>query len=220
MARPIRCLITAGPTREFFDPVRFLSNPSSGKMGYALAAAAVAKGCDTTLISGPVSLPTPVGIKRIDVITGDDMFVAVESQFEQCDLLIMTAAVMDYRPEVLEKQKIKKTDSGLNIRLLPVRDILKTMGWKKRHQCVVGFAAETDSVIDYAKRKLHEKNCDFLVANQVGVEGLGFGTDQNLVWLLNPLGNGEQIGPDDKTAIASVLMERFLEHMKGSGDYA
>ncbi|MDP0494838.1 MAG: phosphopantothenoylcysteine decarboxylase, partial [Verrucomicrobiota bacterium JB024] len=156
-ASPIRCLITAGPTREFFDPVRYISNPSSGKMGYALAAAARTAGWQVELISGPVALPAPEGVGVVPVVTGRDMLKAVRERFPACDILIKVAAVCDMRPKHLYPHKVKKDALSLTVEFEPVEDILKTVAADKRPgQIVVGFAAETQDVEEYARRKLFE----------------------------------------------------------------
>ncbi len=205
----IRCIISAGPTREYFDPVRFLSNPSSGKMGYALAEASVNCGWETTLISGPVSLKVPIGLDYHRVGTASEMFEKIDFFFNQCDILIMTAAVMDYKPKEYSTNKLKKTGQSIVVELESVIDILKTVAAKKSNQLVVGFAAETIDIEKYAFKKLKEKNCDFVVANDVGKIGSGFESDTNTVSLVNQNGNIEIIGPNTKKFIATELINRF-----------
>lgn len=207
-ASTIRCLITAGPTREFFDPVRFLSNPSTGKMGFALAEAARDAGWSVILVSGPVALPPPPGLELLNVVTGEEMYEATARHFPTCDILIMTAAVMDYRPREKSPQKVKKDRLTLTIEMEPTRDILKTLGWQKTHQVVVGFAAETENVESYAWEKLRAKNCDFLVANQVGGPSGGFAADDNTIHLLGRDGSRETLGPDSKTNLARIIIAR------------
>lgn len=213
---PIRCLISAGPTREYFDPVRFLSNPSSGKMGYALAEAAASLGWFVNLVSGPVALECPPGCLRTSVVTGQEMFDAVNGLFPECDILIMTAAVMDYRPVERSTAKIKKDQLSMNIEMEPTTDILKTVTQQKTRQMVVGFAAETNDVEAYALRKMEEKRCDFIVANQVGQPGQGFESDTNRVLLLGPDGLHKVIGPDSKRAIAAELVSFFNSKLRNS----
>jgi phosphopantothenoylcysteine decarboxylase/phosphopantothenate--cysteine ligase len=204
----IRCLVSAGPTREFFDPVRFISNPSSGKMGYAIAAAAVAQGWAVTLVSGPVSLPCPAGVERVEVVSAEDMFHAVDSRFDACDILIMSAAVSDYRPKTRSDHKVKKDKLELVVEMEPTLDILKTVAARKRTtQYVVGFAAETNDVETYARGKMLAKNCDMMVANNVGQPGAGFMSDSNRVILLRRDGAREEIGPCPKTEIARRIVE-------------
>lgn len=208
-ARPIRCLISAGPTREFFDPVRFLSNPSSGKMGFALASAAVARGWEVELVAGPVALPTPAGVQRLDVVTGQEMFDAIAPRFGVCDILIMTAAIMDYRPRQVAPQKIKKDQLEMVISMEPVVDVLATVARTRTHQVVVGFAAETDHLREYAQRKLRDKNADFIVANRIGGSGGAFGRDDNEVLVFARDGAQWQLGPLPKTQLAVDLLELF-----------
>ena len=204
----IRCLISAGPTREFFDPVRFISNPSSGKTGFAIAQAAAAKGWAVTLVAGPVSLATPEGVERVDVVSAQDMFEAINSRFDSCDVLIMSAAVSDYRPKVRQEHKVKKDKLELTIEMEPTIDILKTVAAKKRpNQFVVGFAAETKDVESYALGKMLSKNCDMMVANRVGQSGSGFMSDDNSVILITNKGDREPFGPAPKTAIAERIVE-------------
>ena len=211
-ASPIRCLISAGPTREFFDPVRYVSNPSSGKMGFALAAAAARAGWQTHLIAGPVSLPTPDGVTRENVVTGEEMYRAVDARFDSCDVLIMTAALIDFRPKRVAGQKVKKPDLEMVIEMEPVVDVLKTVAARKRpDQLVVGFAAETNDVTRNAEDKLRKKNADFIVANQIGVPGSGFESDENRVLLLSHGASPQPMGPALKTELAERLIERFAD---------
>ena len=209
----IRCLISAGPTREYFDPVRYLSNPSSGKMGYALAAAARDAGWQVDLVTGPVALPCPIGITRHPVVTGAEMFTQINHRFNQCDILIMSAAVMDYRPQTHAKHKLKKTGKPLVVTLEPVIDILKTVAAGKRHQCVVGFAAETEHLYEEAHRKCREKNCDYIVANQVGGADSAFESDRNQVSLIRADGLVKAFGPDAKTVIAQALICHLTQNL-------
>jgi phosphopantothenoylcysteine synthetase/decarboxylase len=209
-ARPIRCLITAGPTREHLDPVRFLSNPSSGKMGYALAAAAAAIGWRVDLVSGPVTLPPPTGVKVHSVVSAAEMFAVTKKLFNRCDVLLMSAAVSDFRPKKTTAHKVKKGQAALVIEFEPTVDILKTLAKsKKPGQLVVGFAAETRNVEAYARRKLKEKNLDFIIANRVGRSGSGFGADNNAVILIGADGTREKFGPALKTKLARQLIARL-----------
>jgi phosphopantothenoylcysteine synthetase/decarboxylase len=208
--RLIRCLVTAGPTREHLDPVRFLSNPSSGKMGYALAAAAAAAGWRVELVNGPVALPPPSNVTVTRVTSAAEMFAAVDKLFDACDVLIMTAAVSDFRPKETSPQKVKKGDAALVVEFEPTTDIVKTMAARKRPgQLVVGFAAETQDVENYARRKLKEKNLDFIVANLVGQPGAGFESDDNTVVLLGRDGSRTPFGPAPKTDLARQLIAQL-----------
>ncbi|MDR2863092.1 MAG: hypothetical protein LBV54_04345 [Puniceicoccales bacterium] len=211
---PLRCLITAGPTREFFDPVRFISNPSSGKMGYALAVAALEAGCVVDLVSGPVALSAPAGAILHPVVTGAEMLAQVEALFSGCDILIKTAAVCDFRPKHYSSGKVKKEAVPLSVEFEPVPDILKIMAARKRTgQTVVGFAAETDDIENYARRKLVEKKLDLIVANRVGRDGglNAFGADVNRVILLGRDGGRRELGPAGKLEIARGLVAAILE---------
>jgi phosphopantothenoylcysteine decarboxylase/phosphopantothenate--cysteine ligase len=208
-ASPIRCLVSAGPTREHFDPVRFLSNPSSGKMGYALAAAAAKRGWHVELVSGPVSLPVPEGIEVTRVVTGQEMYEAVNARFDTCDILIMTAAIMDYRPKTIADHKIKKFELEMFIKMEPVIDVLATVAARKGNQVVVGFAAETDHLEEYARRKLESKNADYIVANLIGGPDGAFEKDSNKVLVLHRAGASVPLGPLSKVALASELLDLF-----------
>jgi phosphopantothenoylcysteine decarboxylase/phosphopantothenate--cysteine ligase len=206
-ASSIRCLITAGPTREFIDPVRFISNPSTGKMGFALAEAAVAAGWTVDLVAGPVALPEPDEVILYPVVSAEEMFHHVDALFDACDVFIMTAAVSDFRPVEQHAHKQKKDEAALNIEFERTTDILKTMTERKAHQTVVGFAAETNDVETYARGKLEAKRCDWIVANKVGEIGTGFAADTNAVTLLAADGSSLKIGPMSKTAIAQQIIE-------------
>ncbi|MDP4880404.1 MAG: phosphopantothenoylcysteine decarboxylase [Opitutales bacterium] len=206
-ASTIRCLITAGPTREFIDPVRFISNPSTGKMGFALADAAVEAGWTVDLIAGPVALEEPDGVILYPVVTAEEMYHQVDALFDACDILIMTAAVSDFRPVTQHAEKEKKGDASMTVEFERTIDILKTVCKRKAHQTVVGFAAETNNVVDYAKKKLTEKKMDWIVANKVGEPGAGFAADTNEVILIAADGSSAKLGPTSKAAIAKELIQ-------------
>lgn len=208
-ASSIRCLITAGPTREFLDPVRFLSNPSTGKMGFALAQAAHRAGWTVDLVSGPVALPEPEGVVFYPVVSAHEMYHQVDALFDACDLFIMTAAVSDFRPVDHHAQKQKKGEAPMYLELERTIDILKTMTERKQQQKVVGFAAETNDLEASARTKLIEKRCDWVVANDVSAPGAGFGTGSNEIVLLGADGTREILGPMPKEALACELIERF-----------
>jgi phosphopantothenoylcysteine decarboxylase/phosphopantothenate--cysteine ligase len=210
IASTIRCLITAGPTREYLDPVRFLSNPSSGKMGFALAEAALERGWTVDLVAGPVALTEPDGAILYPVETAEEMFHQVDALFDVCDILIMTAAVSDFRPRQRLPHKAKKDQAELVIELERTRDILAAMAERKAHQVMVGFAAETDQVESYAQKKLIEKQLDWIVANDVSVMGLGFAADDNQVLLLGANGQRVELGPERKQSIARKLLEYWI----------
>lgn len=206
-----KVVVTAGPTRERIDPVRYLTNFSSGKMGYAMATAARDLGADVTLVSGPVDLPEPTGMTVVQVESAEDMLQAVLSVYEQSDLAIKTAAVADYRPKNAMNQKMKKQEGDSVIELERTTDILKTLGEKKTHQLLIGFAAETNDVLHYAQGKLQKKNADYIVANDVSQTDRGFGTDKNTVTLV---GHGDYVKsfPSlQKEALAKQLLLHILE---------
>lgn len=210
-ASPIRCLITAGPTREFLDPVRFLSNPSTGKMGYALAAAAIDAGWTVDLVSGPVALTEPDGVVLYPVVTAEEMYHQVDALFDACDILIMSAAVCDFRPRVQHASKEKKDVASSVVEFERTVDILKTVTERKLEQIVVGFAAETNNLEVYSRRKLAEKCCDWVVANDVSNSGSGFASDTNEILLLGSDGTNESYGPTSKEELAHWLIKRFSQ---------
>ncbi len=182
-----KLVVTAGPTYEAIDPVRFIGNHSSGKMGFAIAQDAAERGAEVVLISGPTHLQTPDNVLRVNVTSALDMFNAVDEHFPQCDGLIMSAAVADYRPLKVADSKIKKESGGIdNIQLESTRDILAFCGETKKHQVLVGFALETDNELENAKKKLKNKNADMLVLNSLRDEGAGFGSDTNRVTFVFP----------------------------------
>ncbi|WP_309385969.1 phosphopantothenoylcysteine decarboxylase [Cerasicoccus frondis] len=210
-SQPIRCLITAGPTREWLDPVRFITNPSSGKMGYAIAEAARDIGWAVELVSGPVALPAPEGVECEQVVTGEEMLAAVQRRFPQCDVLIKTAAVCDMRPRQTSPQKVKKQDISRVVEFEPTPDILKTVAASKQPgQMVVGFAAETENVEAYARKKLQEKNLDFICANSVAAGG-AFESDYNEIQLIGRDGSHRTLGPASKVEVARQLIARLAE---------
>jgi len=181
-------LITAGPTREYIDPVRFISNPSSGKMGYAIAAAARQRGHAVILVSGPVSIKPPAGIKLLKVMTAQNMLSAVKANIKKCDALVMAAAVSDFRPSICCRRKIKKAEMSTVIRLKPNPDVLLSLSRQKGKRIFVGFAAETDDLKAEPLRKLRQKHLDLIVANNVAKPGSGFAADTNKVTFYSPDG--------------------------------
>jgi phosphopantothenoylcysteine decarboxylase/phosphopantothenate--cysteine ligase len=204
----VRFLITAGPTREPIDPVRYLSNRSSGKMGYAIAQAALEAGHEVTLISGPVDLDPPPAAQLTSVLTSDEMFDAVHRHLPDSDILVMCAAVADYRAAKVSAQKIKKRAANLVLELIPTRDILTSL--PQDRQClVVGFAAETDDLEKNAQKKLREKNCDIVVANDVSRADTGIDSDENEVAIFFRSGEREKISRAAKKIIARELVKIF-----------
>jgi len=207
-----RLVITAGPTREAIDPVRYISNHSSGKMGYALANAAARAGAQVTLVSGPVSLPVPEGVAVRRVETAEDMLNASQEAVDNgCDIFIATAAVADYRPEYRAGEKIKKSSEAMNLALVRNPDTLASVAGRPDAPFTVGFAAETSDVERYATGKMQRKKLNMIVANDVSVPGLGFNSDQNAVTVFWPEGQ-ESIGPDSKQAIAGRLVALIAKH--------
>lgn len=217
-ASTIRCLITAGPTREFIDPVRFISNPSTGKMGFALAEAALQAGWNVDLVAGPVDLEEPDGAILYPVTTAKEMFHQVDALFDACDVLIMTAAVSDFRPVRQHAWKEKKHDAMMTIEFERTTDILKAVGQRKLGQTVVGFAAETHDLIRYAREKLESKDLDFIVANQVGRAGAGFAAESNEVTLIAADGSSLKIGPASKAVIAKELIALITPEQSLAGE--
>ena len=205
----MRFLVTAGPTREPIDPIRYLSNRSSGKMGYAIAEAAINAGHDVVLISGPVDVDPPRGAELTSVLTSDDMFDAVHEHLHDCDVLVMCAAVADYKPKQLSKTKIKKRDADLSLELIPTRDILASLPKEDRNYVVVGFAAETENVEARARKKLEEKNCDVIVANDVSHPDFGMESDENEVTMLFRDGKMKKIARAPKKIVARELLKVF-----------
>ncbi len=206
-------LVTAGPTRESLDPVRFLSNHSSGRMGYALAQAAGERGARVLLVSGPTALEPPSGVDYYPVESAREMYAAVMDNLHLADIIIKTAAVADYRPEKNYAQKIKKTGE-MTIRLVRNPDILKELGSRERTFYLVGFAAETENLLQNARRKLREKNLDLIVANDLTQKGAGFAGETNQVSLIFGDGNIEEVPLMSKYELAHLILDRILENKK------
>lgn len=207
-------MVTAGPTVEVIDPVRFISNHSSGKMGYAIARAAARRGADVTLVSGPTALDAPDGVRMVPVQSAREMLAEAEEVFTDCDIAVFAAAVSDMRPKNPAGRKLKKgvSDSELaSIELVENPDILATLGASKAHQVVVGFAAETNDVIENAQAKLHRKNADMIVANDVGGD-VGFGTDDNKVWLVEEAGIID-VPRMSKSELADIILDNAIRRL-------
>ena len=208
-----RVLVTAGPTREALDPVRYLTNRSSGRMGYAIARAAARRGAEVTLVSGPTALPRPGYMEIVDVESAQEMFEAVTSRAPDMDIIIKAAAVADYRPADVAEDKIKKKDGDLSIPLERTRDILGTLGQRKREgQFLCGFSMETRDLIENSRKKLTKKNLDMVAANNVKVEGAGFGVETNVLTLITAEGEKE-LPLMSKDAAADALLDAILERM-------
>jgi phosphopantothenoylcysteine decarboxylase/phosphopantothenate--cysteine ligase len=207
---PLRFLITAGPTREFLDPIRYISNRSSGKMGYAIAEAALTVSPNVTLVSGPTCLTAPKGAELISVTTAQEMAEAVWSRFDSADICIMAAAVCDFRPKTLAGSKIKKDSFGDVLELEPTPDILAELGRRKKSQVLVGFAAETDDVESNAREKLTRKELDFIVANDASA----FDAETNRVSILSADGVVERLPELPKIEVARMIVERAMRLLR------
>lgn len=212
-----KVLVTAGGTVERLDPVRYLSNDSSGKMGYAVAEEARGMGAEVVLISAPSSLPRPEGVEFVPVVSALDMLSAVMERLKDVDIVIKAAAVADYRPAEASPVKIKKKDEEMTIRLVKNPDILQQIGERKTKQYVIGFAAETNDLEANGLDKLRRKNCDLMVANDVTLEGAGFGTDTNIVTLLDKNGNVKRLPILSKREVARHLLELAAERLPSAG---
>lgn len=208
-----RVLVNAGPTREHLDAVRFLSNPSSGRMGFAVAAEAKARGARVTLVTGPVEIEAPQGVDLVRVTTAEEMLAACKKAFAKAEIFIATAAVSDFKPAARVRGKVKKNETDLMVELERTPDVLATLAAKKGKRFVVGFAAETDDVIGYARKKLVKKNLDLVVANDVGKPGRGFGVPDNLVHLVFPTGKPIDVGPAPKEEIAAFLWDEITARL-------
>ena len=220
-----RVLVSAGPTWEPFDPVRFLSNPSSGKMGYAVAKIAARRSAEVHLVSGPCSLDCPAGVERTCITGALEMREVISRLSPQMDVIVMAAAVSDYRPSEKAPQKLKKVAKGLKVLLEPNPDILAGLGEVKRPgQVLVGFAAETENLLENAKDKLVRKNLDFIVANDLSREGCGFGCDTNEVKIIERSGVVRELTPMTKEEVAAEIWDRvellFMRKAKGKSKKA
>ncbi|MGM9621804.1 MAG: bifunctional phosphopantothenoylcysteine decarboxylase/phosphopantothenate--cysteine ligase CoaBC, partial [Butyricicoccus porcorum] len=207
----MRVTVTAGPTREALDPVRFLSNHSTGKMGYAIARSAKMRGAEVTLVSGPVALPPVDGVNMVSVTSACDMRQAVIDALPQSDFVIKAAAVGDYRPAQFQDDKIKKHDDDMSVALVRNPDILAEIGQKRRDdQVICGFSMETRDLVENSTKKLKSKNCDVIVANNLKVKGAGFAGDTNVVTLLYRDGTREPLELMGKGDVADILLDRLL----------
>ena len=206
-------LISAGPTIEAIDPMRYISNYSSGKMGYAIAREAARRGAEVILVSGVTQLECPKGVERINVKSAREMYEAMHSKFEWADAVIKTAAVADYRPKDTSAHKIKKDNSELVLELMPNPDILKSLGERKTHQVLVGFAAETQNVIEYARQKIEKKNLDFIVANNIATKGAGFKEDTNIATIIERDGSITEYDKMYKSELGNVILDKVKDYL-------
>lgn len=206
----MKFVVTAGPTRELIDPVRFLTNRSSGKMGYAIAAAAIAADHEVTLISGPVNLKAPNGVEVLAVTTSEEMYDAVHAAVKDCDALVMCAAVGDYAPAKYSAQKLKKRTVPFALELRPTRDILASLPKENRSYLVIGFAAETHDLEIHAQNKLRAKNCDMIVANNVSRADCGMESDENAIEIFCRSGERKKFARASKELLARELIKIIL----------
>lgn len=207
-----KVLVTAGPTRESLDPVRYITNHSTGKMGYAIAENAARRGAEVTLVSGPTQLKKPRFMKVIDVTTAEEMFQAVNDAFDTQDIILMAAAVADYRPTTVADHKIKKSDGEMNIPLERTTDIIGTLTQRKKQQFICGFSMETQNMLENSRAKLAKKNLDMIVANNLKVAGAGFGTDTNIVTVITK-DVCEELPIMKKEEVAGALFDRILNQL-------
>ncbi len=205
-----KVLVSAGPTREYLDPVRFISNPSSGKMGYAVAAAAQARGAEVHLVSGPSSLPLPTGVNISKVESAEQMLSALDADFDDCDILVMTAAVADWKAADQKQEKQAKMGDTQNLELTRTPDILKTLSSKKKQQIVVGFAMETHKGVERAADKATRKKMDFICLNYPRKAGSAFGGDSNEVTIVMPDGEFQELPRMTKREIAEIIFDKAL----------
>jgi phosphopantothenoylcysteine decarboxylase/phosphopantothenate--cysteine ligase len=212
MAKKLNCLISAGPTREWIDPVRFISNPSSGKMGYALAKEAHTRGFDVNLVSGPVIIKPVDGIILTRVETAEEMRKAMIEKYATSDLIIMCAAVCDHKPKFKWQQKKKKDQFPQNIEMIPNEDILEELGQKKKEfQTLVGFAAETENGVQNALQKLKKKNLDWIALNDISKKNIGFGSENNEITLFSSLGKKVKFEFSSKEDLSTAMFEVILK---------
>lgn len=209
----LKVLVTAGPTMEKIDPVRFISNHSSGKMGYALARNCMLRGAEVTLVTGKTSLEAPMFVKVVPVVSAQDMYDAVMEHFDEQDIVIKAAAVADFRPKNPADQKVKKKDGQFSIELERTADILETLGENKKKQFLCGFSMETENMLENSKMKLVKKNLDMIVANNLKAQGAGFGTDTNIVTIITA-SDTKEFEIMSKEEVAGVIVDNILEKMK------
>ena len=206
----LKVLVTAGPTREKIDPVRFITNHSTGKMGYAIARNCMLRGADVTLVSGKTEIEPPMFVNYVPITSAQDMYDAVTAVYDQQDIVVKAAAVADYRPADPADEKVKKTDGDMTIPLVRTRDILKTLGERKTKQFLCGFSMETQNMLENSKTKLKKKNLDMIVANNLKTAGAGFGTDTNVVTMITKE-DVIELGMMSKDAVAGKIMDEILK---------
>lgn len=207
-----KVVVTAGPTQEAIDPVRFITNHSSGKMGYAIAKAAADRGADVVLVSGPVSLKAPLFVRKVDVTTAKEMFEAVKAEYDDADIVIKAAAVADFRPKNVSSEKIKKFDGAAKIELVRTDDILKYLGEHKKKQFLCGFSMETQNMLENSRAKLQKKNLDMIAANNLKVQGAGFAGDTNVVTLITE-DSEKELPIMSKTEVAHKILDEIASRL-------
>lgn len=208
-----KILVTAGPTQESIDPVRYITNHSTGKMGYALAKMAMLRGAEVTLVSGRTALEPPRFVEVVPVVSAEDMYQAVTTRAKEQDIIIKAAAVADYRPATVAEEKIKKTENAARIKLERTRDILAALGEDKGKTCLCGFSMETENMLENSRKKLKKKNLDMIVANNLKVEGAGFGTDTNVITILTEEKELE-LPQMSKEEAANRILDELIELLK------
>lgn len=208
-----KILVTAGPTQESIDPVRYITNHSTGKMGYALAKMAMLRGAEVTLVSGRTALEPPRFVEIVPVVSAEDMYQAVTTRAKEQDIIIKAAAVADYRPATVAEEKIKKTENAASIKLERTRDILAALGEDKGKTCLCGFSMETENMLENSRKKLKKKNLDMIIANNLKVEGAGFGTDTNVITILTEEKELE-LPQMSKEEAANRILDELIELLK------
>ena len=206
-----KVVVSAGPTRANIDPVRFISNNSSGKMGYEIAREARDRGADVVLVSGPTNLEKPIGVNLIKVNTNEEMFNAIKDNYNDCDIVVKAAAVADYKPIEYSMEKIKKAEGNLNIELCRDTDILKYLGENKKNQILVGFAAESQNLIENAKKKIKKKNLDYIVANDITSKSTGFASDDNKVIIISKDNEETHLEKMSKREVARNIFDMVMK---------
>ncbi len=210
-----KIIVTAGPTIESLDPMRYITNRSTGKMGYSIAKEAIERGADVTLVSGPTNLNPPQNLKKlVKIESAEDMYKAVLENLNENDVVIKSAAVADYKPKYYSTKKIKKSEDDLSIELDRNKDIALEIGKIKEDKILVGFAAETNDLIENASRKIKKKNLDFIVANDLTKEGAGFGVDTNIVKIIDKDGNITEYPKMKKEEVANVILDKIKMLLK------
>ena len=208
-----RVCITAGPTQEAIDPVRYISNHSTGKMGYALAKNAMLRGAEVTLIAGPTNLPDVPFVKMVHITSAQDMYEAVTEAAKESDIIVKAAAVADYRPASVSDEKIKKSDGEMSIALERTKDIIGTLGAMENKPFLCGFSMETQNVLENSRKKLEKKNLDMVIANNLKVDGAGFGTDTNVITMITKT-DCKEFPKMSKFEVAGCIFDAIIKNMK------